>query len=205
MKLKEETMKKCENYKKEREEYLSNIYTYKPQVNEASAEVIRKRQEALAYDKEEFILNYNLYVDEKLERLRKKHDPNVEYSFSPKLNKNSEKIANDKLYAKMVSRLSSSQSPDPHKLRIEDLYDNFKLKQFKINELSKKVYSDFNYTPVVNQNNKFDSEILGMKFYDRQEALRQKSEEKKRALSNNITAPIDNKTGQSFFCSQNTF
>jgi hypothetical protein len=199
MKLKEETMKKCENYKKEREEYLSNIYTYKPQVNEASAEVIRKRQEALAYDKEEFILNYNLYVDEKLERLRKKHDPNVEYSFSPKLNKNSEKIANDKLYAKMVSRLSSSQSPDPHKLRIEDLYDNFKLKQFKINELSKKVYSDFNYTPVVNQNNKFDSEILGMKFYDRQEALRQKSEEKKRALSNNITAPIDNKTGQSFF------
>lgn len=202
LKLKEETMKKIENIKRERDNSNSNIYTFKPVINEAPRELMRKRSEnILSIHNEDRILRYNNYLEEKFEKLKSKHqrsDPN--YSFVPIINKNSAKIADEKFQAKVLARVSSSASPDFHRLRIEDLYELAKVKEFRIQELGKQIYSAYNYQPYTNHMKSTNGNpLLSLNFNQRLDAFRQKSQERKKQLTENFHSPVDPKTGQNLF------
>jgi hypothetical protein len=199
IKLKEEQMKKVEYLKREMRLNQANIYTYKPRINDVDPEVIKKRVESLPYNKEEYILKYNDFLQEKIERLRKKHGADIEYSFTPAINSNSEKMANEKIMNKILNK-STGSSPDPHQQRINDLYEAARLKQMRMNIRSKLYHDQYIYQPLTNDNSRYNGNgFLNLNFDQRQEICRKRSEDKKKHLKDVSLLPVDKNTGQNFF------
>ena len=199
LKLKEEQMKKAEYFKREMRVNQANIYTYKPQINQVDPEIIKKRIESLPYNKEEYILRYNEFLQDKLERLRKKHGADIEYSFTPIINSNSEKIANEKLMNRILSK-SNSLSPDPHLQRINDLYETARMRQMRMNIRTKQHHDQYNYRPAINDYSKFNENgLLNLNFDQRQEVFRKRSEDKIKQLKDISVQSVDKTTGQNFF------
>ena len=135
----------------------------------------------------ENITNYNTYVEEKLEKLKKKYEKKEEFSFTPEINKNSQKIADQKLKSKLILQLQqryneNDMSPklDPAALqnaRIEDLYNKWRLRSLKIDKMAESLYSQYTFKPQI-INNKNCSEVVNLPFEQRQEFFKKRVEEK---------------------------
>jgi hypothetical protein len=197
IKLKEETEKKLEHYRREKENFDSEKYTHKPDVNELSIDQLKRRNENnMVYNKDEYILNYQQYLKDKLNKLREKHDKKEKFTFSPEINIRSTKMEEEKMNTKLKS---SSLSPERRK-RPDELYELSKIKELKLNQLSNQYYSSFNYKPEINQYQSSDKNtVLNLPFNERSELYRKKSEERKKLMQQEINSPIDRKTGQNLF------
>ena len=208
-KLQQETRRKLDVYKKTKDEEYNSQYTYKPRINSKSAEIIKRRYENkiinmiqnttenqknslqdMLYDTNYFsaawlenVSHYDVYLDEKLEKLRKKHEKIEEYRFAPEINKNSKKIAEDKFKSKLILQLEKRNSESTkldsfliQNTRVNDLYEKWRLRALKVNKLAENVYSECTFKPQVN--NRSQGEYVSMPFEQRQEVFKKRVEDK---------------------------
>ncbi len=168
LKLKEKTNDRIEKLRTEKDTKNKNIYTFKPKINNISYTALTNRyNNKLSYNDEDNILNYKEYLENKIEYLKEKYENKNEYNFTPRINKKSIKIDRNK------NLNSNFKSP-----RYEKLYSNYKKKELNLNNLSNKIYDKNKlFKPKINN---YNSDLINLKFNERQNAYKSKSIEKKK-------------------------
>ena len=169
LKLQEKTNDRIEKLRTEKDTKNKKIYTFKPKINNISYSALTNRyNNKLSYNDEDNILNYKEYLDNKLEYLKEKYDNKKEYNFTPRINKKSIRIDRNKNFNN-----NNFKSP-----RYEKLYLNYKKKEIKLNNLSNKIYDKNKlFKPKINN---YNSDLINLKFSERQNAYKSKSIEKKK-------------------------
>ena len=187
LKLKEKTNDRIEQLRTEKDSKNKNIYTFKPKINNISYTALTNRyNNKLSYNDEDNILNYKEYLENKIEYLKEKYENKNEYNFTPRINKKSIRIDRNK------NLNSNFKSP-----RYEKLYSNCKKKELNLNNLSNKIYDKNKlFKPKINN---YNSDLINLKFNERQNAYKSKSIEKKKKIKDLIENNIDEHTGQKFF------
>lgn len=185
-KLQEKKEEKLQKIKDQIEEQEKQNNSFKPKINKMSYKAMSNRfNNKLAYNDEDNIIFYRDYVNSKLEDLRQKYPiDSTSYTFTPKICK------------KSVSMLKmKKQNPTP---RYEQLYEKYKQRQVKIDDLDRKVYDpDIMFKPKINNNYKCDYNNLN--FDQRRDLFMSKSVEKKKILKEQLESSMDERTGQRLF------
>jgi hypothetical protein len=200
IKLQEEIKRRNEEIKREKEIQESNICTFKPYISDVSIQLLKNRIERSPYN-DEYILRYNSYLEEKQRKLQEKYPKQDDYMFTPIINKRSNHIAEDRIKNGIImnSDTINAVSLSPRVLtrkRIEDLYEESKIKNYKIEQMTRNWYSQYKFKPEINE---ITNKIINSSFYERQEILKKKIEERQKNINENLKEEKDNKTGQKLF------
>ena len=189
--LKEEAMDKARlKVLKENKKIEENI-TFSPKINDYNLIALQnRRQNKMQYNEEKRILNYKEYLKAKEENTKNKHfaDIEKENTFTPKINKISEKMAGNR----------SLKIP-----KYEELYK----KKLDIKKLENKIYDDKNmFKPKINKkykgiktDNKQMSDYANLTFEERQKRFKERMEQNKEKLYEIKNANIDKRTGKKYF------
>ena len=175
LKLKEKTKKELAQKKNELENKNKTTYSFRPKINPISFSVLYKRMTThTACTDETNIINYQTFRNEKLDELNKKYSSkNQDFTFKPKINKNSLKIAQERAAGTM--NCSS---------RYNKLYNDTKRIKTHIDSLSKQFYDNNLFKPKINTHYSFPYQNIP--FEERQNVYQSKSKEKKEKLVENI-------------------
>lgn len=175
LKLKEKTIKELTQKKNEIENKNKATYSFRPKINPISFSVLYKRMTThTACTDENNIINYQTLRNEKMDELNKKYSSqNQNFTFKPKINKNSLKIEQERAAGTM--NCSS---------RYNKLYNDTKKKKFHIDSLSKQFYDSNLFKPKINTYYSFPYQNIP--FEERQNVYQSKSKEKKEKLIENV-------------------
>jgi hypothetical protein len=116
---------------------------------------------------EDVILNYAQHVEDKINRLKRKHEVRESYSFTPDIDYRSRKIVEDKYEGRPLSPIEFRDN------RFEALYGHSKSKEKKINQLSDQYYGRMSFQPALNDN----TAVAGT-FEERQENFKKRVQAK---------------------------
>ena len=189
--MKESAMEKAKQKAKNANIINEKNMTFIPKINDYNLIALQNRRiNKTQYNDENRILNYKDYLKEKENKTRKKHyeDIEKENTFTPKIDKNSEKMAGNR----------SLQIP-----RYEQLFK----KKKDLKQLEKKIYNDKNlFKPTINKeykgikdkDNKMN-EYSNLTFEERQKRFKQRMEENKEKLNEIKNANVDQRTGKKYF------
>lgn len=183
-KLQEKKQQKISQLRSKIEEENKKNNTFRPKINRISYNALSKRySNKLSYNDEDNIVYYKDYREQKLSELKQKIAKDEEYSFTPTLNKRS--LTMEKYRQK------------PSTPRYEQLYHNYKKQKLNIEDLANQIYDKKTlFKPKVNN---YQCPYTNITFEERQNYYLSKSQEKARALREQIESPSDALTGQRFF------
>ena len=184
LKLQEKKEQKLSQLKSKIEEENRKNNTFRPKINRISYNALSKRYtNKLTYNDEDNIVYYKEYKDQKLSELKQKHAKDEAYSFAPSLNKRS--LTMEKFRQK------------PSTPRYEQLYQNYRKQKLNIEDLTNQIYDKkVLFKPKVNN---YQCPYTNITFEERQNYYLSKSQEKARALREQIETPSDAQTGQRLF------
>lgn len=184
LKLQEKKEQKLAQLKSKIEEENRKNNTFRPKINRISYNALSKRYtNKLTYNDEDNIVYYKEYKAQKLSELKQKHAKDEAYSFAPSLNKRS--LTMEKLRQK------------PSTPRYEQLYQNYRKQKLNIEDLTNQIYDKkVLFKPKVNN---YQCPYTNITFEERQNYYLSKSQEKARALKEQMETPSDAQTGQRLF------
>jgi len=123
-------------------------------------------------------------------KMQRKHVKQEQYTFSPKIDKRSELIVQNKV------RRTSSNRKETSINKYNELYEDHRHREAKKQGKTEEHYKAYTFTPQINIYN------FNMKFDQRQEVYRQKQEEKQKTLKYQERNPVDSISGQRLFSPQ---